>query len=43
VKYTLIELQNCAGACHVYTDPTLGTIAKPRPAGHHKVTDGAFN
>lgn len=43
VKYTLIELQNCTGACHVYTDATMGTIAKPRPAGHHKVTDGAFN
>ena len=43
LKYTLNELQNCTGACHVYTDATLGTIAKARPAGHHKVTDGAFN
>ena len=43
VKYTLGELQNCTGACHVYTDATLSTIAKARPAGHHKVTDGAFN
>ncbi len=43
VKYTLAELQNCTGACHVYTDATLAIIAKPRPAGHHKVTDGAFH
>ncbi len=43
VKYTLNELQSCTGACHVYTDATLSTIAKARPAGHHKVTDGAFN
>ncbi len=43
LKYTLTELQNCTGACHVYSDATLGTIAKPRAAGHHKVTDGAFH
>ena len=24
-------------------DAKLTTIAKPRPAGHHKVTDGAFH
>ena len=42
IKYTLAELQNCTGACHVYTDATQTTIAKARPAGHHKVTDGAF-
>jgi hypothetical protein len=43
IKYTASELQNCTGACHIYTDATLGSIAKARPAGRHKVTDGAFH
>ena len=43
MKYNISELQNCSGACHVYTDAKLTTIAKSRPAGHHKVTDGAFH
>jgi hypothetical protein len=43
LKYNLSELQSCAGACHVYTDAKLTTLAKSRPAGHHKVTDGAFH
>lgn len=42
MKYNVGELQNCTGACHVYTDAKLTAIAKPRPAGHHKVNDGAF-
>jgi hypothetical protein len=41
--YSVGELQNCSGACHVYTDIKMTTIAKARPAGHHKVTDGAFH
>jgi hypothetical protein len=43
MKYNVSELKNCTGACHVYTDAKLTTIAKARPAGHHKVTDGAFH
>jgi len=43
MKYNVSELQNCTGACHIYTDTRLTTIAKVRPAGHHKVTDGAFH
>jgi hypothetical protein len=43
MKYNVTELQNCAGACHVYTDAKLTAVAKARPAGHHKVTDGAFH
>jgi hypothetical protein len=43
LKYNISEVQNCTGACHVYTDAKLTTVAKPRPAGHHKVTDGAFH
>ncbi|HKT71712.1 MAG TPA: hypothetical protein VJQ47_02385 [Steroidobacteraceae bacterium] len=42
LSYTVAELQNCTGSCHVYTDATATTVAKGRPAGHHKVTDGAF-
>jgi hypothetical protein len=43
LKYNVNELQNCSGACHIYTDARMLAIAKPRPAGHHKVTDGAFH
>jgi hypothetical protein len=43
LKYSVSELQNCTGACHVYTDTNLTTIAKARPGGHHKVTDAAFH
>jgi hypothetical protein len=43
LKYNVSELQNCTGACHIYTDAKMTTIAKARPAGHHKVTDGAFH
>jgi hypothetical protein len=42
LMYNLSELQNCSGACHVYSDAKLTGIARHRPAGHHKVTDGAF-
>lgn len=41
--YNVSELQNCAGACHVYADAKMATILKAKPAGHHKVTDGAFH
>ena len=30
-KYTVSELRNCSGACHVYADTTLTTIRKNRP------------
>ncbi|HWM71291.1 MAG TPA: cytochrome c3 family protein [Steroidobacteraceae bacterium] len=43
MTYNLSELQNCSGACHIYTDAKLTTISKARPAGHHKVADGAFH
>jgi hypothetical protein len=43
VPYSVAELQNCTGACHVYADANLTAISKPRPPGHHKVTDGAFH
>jgi nitrate/TMAO reductase-like tetraheme cytochrome c subunit len=40
-KYTVSELRNCAGACHIYTDATLTTIRTTRN-GEHRVTDNEF-
>jgi hypothetical protein len=40
-RYTVSELRNCAGSCHVYTDGTMTTIAQTRNS-HHKVSDGGF-
>ena len=37
VKYSVGELRNCAGSCHVYTDSTLTTI-KDRRSGRHRVS-----
>ncbi|HLQ11950.1 MAG TPA: cytochrome c3 family protein [Steroidobacteraceae bacterium] len=42
LKYTAGELRDCTGACHVYKDATLGTIAKPMPGPYHRVSDAAF-
>jgi hypothetical protein len=42
VKYTAAELKNCTGACHVYSDPTLKSIVKPRPGPQHQVSSGQF-
>ncbi len=42
LKYTAAELRDCTGACHVYKDATLGTVAKPMPGPYHRVTDAAF-
>ncbi len=38
VKYTVSELRNCSGACHIYTDSTLTTISRSRPGPQHRVT-----
>ena len=42
VSYTVSELANCSGACHVYSDPTQATIAKRLPGPHHRVSDATF-
>jgi len=39
--YTVGELRDCTGACHVYTDATLSTIKKRR-TGEHRVSDSEF-
>ena len=41
-KYTASELRNCSGACHVYSDATLGTVVKTVAGPYHRVTDAAF-
>ncbi len=33
-KYTVSELRNCAGSCHIYTDSSLTTIDKTRNRKH---------
>jgi hypothetical protein len=41
IFYTVNELKNCSGSCHVYTNSTLTTIKKTR-TGEHKSTSGDF-
>jgi hypothetical protein len=40
--YSVRELANCSGACHVYADPGLTAIARKLPGPHHRVMDAAF-
>lgn len=42
VKYTVSELKNCSGACHIYTDATLSVIKTRRAGPQHKVTARDF-
>jgi hypothetical protein len=42
IRYTVAELRNCAGACHVYTDTSLTTIARSRPGPEHRANGGEF-
>jgi hypothetical protein len=42
-RYTVAELANCSGACHVYTDSTLRTISKTRNGPQHRVTQRGFD
>jgi hypothetical protein len=43
VKYTVSELRNCSGACHIYTSSALTTIQSRRAGPQHKVTSRSFN
>ena len=43
VKYTVGELRNCSGACHIYKDSTLTTIETRRPGPEHRITDSGFD
>ena len=40
--YTVSELRDCTGACHVYTDSSLTTIKKSRPGPEHRVNGSDF-
>jgi hypothetical protein len=40
--YTVGELANCTGACHVYGDASLSVIARSLPGPHHRVVDATF-
>ena len=40
--YTVGELRDCSGACHIYTDSSLSTISDRRN-GNHRVSDGGFD
>ena len=40
--YTVNELANCSGACHVYSDSTQSTITRSLPGPYHRVSDAAF-
>ena len=42
VNYTVSELRNCSGACHIYTDSTLTKIATTRNGPQHRVTKSSF-
>ena len=41
-KYTVQELRDCSGACHIYEDATLTTIKDFR-ASEHRVGDSDFD
>ncbi|HED17373.1 MAG TPA: hypothetical protein ENI64_11245 [Gammaproteobacteria bacterium] len=41
VKYTVSELRDCSGSCHVYSDSTLTTRIKTRNS-RHRANDGNF-
>ena len=41
VNYTVSELRDCAGACHIYTDSSMTTIATRRNS-EHRPSGGGF-
>ena len=41
ILYTVMELKDCSGSCHTYTDSTFTTIKKARTS-QHRATDGSF-
>jgi hypothetical protein len=42
IKYTVSELRDCSGACHVYTNPSMNNLEKSRPGPKHRISDGGF-
>jgi hypothetical protein len=41
IFYTVSELRDCTGACHMYQDNTFTNIKEVRN-GEHRVNDGSF-
>jgi len=41
VLYTVTELKDCSGSCHLYTSTTFSSIRQTR-SGEHRATDGDF-
>jgi hypothetical protein len=41
-SYTVGELANCSGACHLYGGTTSSAPARSLPGPYHRVSDGAF-
>lgn len=42
-NYTVGELSDCSGSCHVYSDSSLTTILERRNGPEHRVSDGDFD
>jgi hypothetical protein len=40
VYYTVMELRDCAGTCHIYTDNTLKNIKVRRTSVHRAIGGG---
>ncbi|MFQ5634878.1 MAG: cytochrome c3 family protein [Gammaproteobacteria bacterium] len=41
-NYTVGELRDCTGACHVYTNAAMNQISKSRPGPQHRVNNNGF-
>ena len=41
IKYTVSELRDCTGSCHMYTNSSFTNIKKSR-SGEHRVSDDEF-
>jgi len=41
-NYTVSELRDCSGACHVYTNSSLTVIKESRPGPEHRVNQREF-
>jgi len=40
--YSVSELRDCSGSCHLYTDSGLTTIKNRRPGPEHRTTSSSF-
>ena len=40
--YSISDLRDCSGSCHIYTDSGMTSIKKNRPGPEHRTTNGDF-